>query len=292
MFSIIIPTYNRANLITKTLDSILKQTYQNFEVIIVDDGSTDNTSEVLKPYLNDRIKYYFKENQERAAARNFGTKLAQGNYINWFDSDDIMLENHLQEASLLVTKLNNPEVFALGYANVKTSNEIISTITNEGLMNDKIYKGNYFACNPVFVRKDIALENKFNEIRKLSGSEDYELWLRLASKYPFYSSNIITSYLIQHDERSVLTMRSISSLEDRFLTFIELISENKDIIKLLKNNVNYFFMINYLILSVDLAAVGNRKKSIYYLIKAIKSSYCFVVNKTFYAILKHLMFHK
>jgi len=86
-FSIVIPTYNRAHLIVDTLESIRKQTFTDYEVIIVDDGSTDNTSEVVQAYistyqLQGNWTYYKKENAERAAARNFGTRKAKGKFIN------------------------------------------------------------------------------------------------------------------------------------------------------------------------------------------------------------------
>ena len=75
-FSVVVPTYNRSHLVGKTIDTILSQDYPSFELIVVDDGSTDNTEEVLKKYSGDnRFRYYKKENGERGAARNFGFKL-------------------------------------------------------------------------------------------------------------------------------------------------------------------------------------------------------------------------
>ncbi len=95
LISIIIPTYNRARLIGETLDSILKQTYQNWECIIVDDGSVDNTDEVADNYIQKdaRFKYYHRPKEHLSGgngARNYGFKLSKGEYINWFDSDDVM----------------------------------------------------------------------------------------------------------------------------------------------------------------------------------------------------------
>ena len=72
LFSIIIPTYNRATFVTKSINSFLKQKYKNFEIIIIDDGSTDETRELLKQFNDERIKYYFQKNLERGAARNYG----------------------------------------------------------------------------------------------------------------------------------------------------------------------------------------------------------------------------
>jgi len=100
LVSIIIPTYNRAHLIGETLDSISNQTYQNWECIIVDDGSDDATQEVVSRYVvkDNRFKFYnrpFEMQKGACSCRNYGFELSKGYYINWFDSDDIMLADFL-----------------------------------------------------------------------------------------------------------------------------------------------------------------------------------------------------
>lgn len=100
LISIIIPTYNRAHLIGETLDSILAQTYTNWECIVVDDGSTDNTKTVLQQYSqsDSRIRYFLRPEQLTKGAntcRNYGFEKSKGEYINWFDDDDIMLPDFL-----------------------------------------------------------------------------------------------------------------------------------------------------------------------------------------------------
>ena len=97
-FSIIIPTYNRAHILGRALEAILLQTFQDFEIVIADDGSTDNTREILKPYLEDkRIKYFFQQNKGVCAARNLGASNANGQYLVFLDSDDEVTENWLQD---------------------------------------------------------------------------------------------------------------------------------------------------------------------------------------------------
>ena len=101
MISIIIATYNRAPYILETLQSIAQQTYENFECIIVDDGSTDNTSEIVAPIVaNDkRFTYILRpETQKKGAnhSRNYGFTLSKGDYVKFFDSDDVMLPTHLE----------------------------------------------------------------------------------------------------------------------------------------------------------------------------------------------------
>ncbi|MBF8150981.1 glycosyltransferase family 2 protein [Winogradskyella sp. F6397] len=102
LISIIIPTYNRAHLIGETLNSIIDQNYTNWECIIVDDGSTDNTIKVIEGYCrkDNRFQYYQRPENRLSggnAARNYGYEMSQGEFVNWFDSDDIMLPNFLTE---------------------------------------------------------------------------------------------------------------------------------------------------------------------------------------------------
>ena len=91
LVSILVPTYQRGTLIAEAIDSILAQSYQNFEAIIVDDGSTDETREVVARYHDPRIKYFYKENGGLSSARNFGLDRSNGEFIAFLDSDDIWL---------------------------------------------------------------------------------------------------------------------------------------------------------------------------------------------------------
>ncbi len=101
LISVIIPTYNRSNLLGNTLDSIINQTYTNWECLVIDDGSTDYTEELMNLYVqkDSRVKFYHRP-QERPkggnAARNYGFELSQGEYIQWFDSDDLMVPTFLE----------------------------------------------------------------------------------------------------------------------------------------------------------------------------------------------------
>lgn len=103
--SVIIPTYNRAHLICEAIDSVINQTYQDFEIIVVDDGSTDETSEVLKKY-RDEIIYVKQENKGPGAARNRGLAHAEGSYIAFLDSDDIWFNYKLELQMAIMEKLS------------------------------------------------------------------------------------------------------------------------------------------------------------------------------------------
>jgi len=102
LVSIIIPTYNRAHLIGETLDSVLAQTYTHWECIVVDDGSSDSTSEILETYCkqDSRFQYHHRpidKPKGANACRNYGFELSKGEYINWLDSDDLVSHNKIEE---------------------------------------------------------------------------------------------------------------------------------------------------------------------------------------------------
>lgn len=291
LLTIVIPTYNRSHLIERTIHSVLNQSVKNFEVIVVDDGSTDNTEEVVAKYLSDRFRYFKIENSERGAARNFGTRKAIGEYVNWFDSDDEMLPHHVEAFLRMKKKYDSPEIITLKYAfkNAGTGAITPKAFTNNHSRQDFLVTGNYLACNPVIVRRDIALLNPFIEDRDLSASEDYELWLRLFAQYDFKHSDEITSYLILHDERSVVTMTNPEKLEKRFLSFLEYTGKNEQLRKKLGRNIHYFIMRNYLILAVDLAYNKHKRKAIRYLWIATKNSPKAITQKVFWATVKHIL---
>lgn len=290
--SIIIPTYNRAHLIENTLLSVLNQSCDDYEIIVIDDGSTDTTEKVVASLNNSKIQYYKVTNGERGKARNEGTKKAIGNYVNWFDSDDEMLPNHVELIKELTIRENFPEVITVNYKmkdsiTGELSKPCVELESNQSI--DALIFGNSLACNPVIVRKDIALFNQFDEDRALSASEDYELWLRLKSQFNFHSSPEVTSYLIQHPERSVNTMSDATKLEERFLLFIDKTTTNEKVVQFLGKNKSYFVMRNLLFLSVELAFHKHKKKALTHLTKAFSTNPKALFQRTFWGTVKHLL---
>jgi glycosyltransferase involved in cell wall biosynthesis len=227
-FSVIIPTYNRADFIRQTIESILSQSFTDFELLVVDDGSTDNTGEIVSEIKDSRIVYYKKENAERAAARNFGAQRAKGEYINFFDSDDLAYQHHLSTAYDFIS--NNPasEIFHLGYDIKSQAGEVVRKPDYIKSINRYIIRGNFLSCNGVFIRHDVILENQFNEDRALSSLEDWELWIRMASRYNFKHHREITSSVVHHDERSVFStdVEKIKTKADLFMKYVMADSAN------------------------------------------------------------------
>jgi glycosyltransferase involved in cell wall biosynthesis len=216
LFSIVIPTYNRADFIGKTVQSVIRQSYSNWELVIIDDGSTDNTEEVVKTINNPRIRYSKVENGERGRARNIGSQKSSGDYIYFLDSDDLLYPDHLFTAYEHI-KEKQPELLWLPYEQVNKDGKVLRPHhpLKGTVLDTLISEGNFMSCHGVFLRKDIASDFQFNEDRELAGSEDMELWLRLASRYPFVIGSKVTSALVEHDARSVMNFNDIHKLIKR-----------------------------------------------------------------------------
>jgi glycosyltransferase involved in cell wall biosynthesis len=287
-FSVIIPTYNRELFIKKAVVSVLKQSYTNFEIIVVDDGSTDNTKDVLADITDERFKYYLKPNEERGAARNFGAAKSNGGYVNFFDSDDLLYPNHLEEALKLINEKSSPEVFHLWY-DLKYPNNITKIPNVPANVNDALLKGNCLSCNGVFIRKDIAVRHSFVEDRKLAASEDYLLWLQLAARYVFYNSPIVTSSIIQHGERSVLTVNAKALIERKKL-MLKYLFEDSVSNKVYKSYKSTLTADACLMIALHLALIKTeKKKSIAYLLRSLRCDPKSVTKRQFWGTVKHII---
>lgn len=290
LFSIVIPTYNRASLITKTVLSLLEQEYQNFEVIIVDDGSTDDTEEVIKNIDTSKVSYHKIKNSERGFARNFGAKLSKGDYINFFDSDDLALPNHLSTANKTILDKDFPELFHLNYRMMNSNSELQKNNVGDALFaNEILINGNVLSCNGVFLKKEIALKFPFNESRKLSVSEDWDLWLRLSARYKIHMIPEVTSFIVNHEERSVMTFNE-GKLLDRMQELLASIGGDEVFVETYPTAVKKIkaHMLSYMALH----AILNKDKSTSYkyLKLAVKASYREMFTRRFLAIIKHLVF--
>ncbi|MBS1634831.1 MAG: glycosyltransferase [Bacteroidetes bacterium] len=292
-FSIVIPTYNRSKLITGTIQSVLMQSYPHFEILVIDDGSTDNTEEVVNSISDKRIRYFKKANEERAAARNYGTMRAKGHYITFLDSDDILSPNFLKEALAMCDRENNPEWFHIRYMITDDMDNVLARkhIYNNNDPNKRLfYEGNFISCIGVFLRKDIALENLFNEDRRLTISEDHELWMRLAIKYPLKINKLVSAKLIQHDHRSVGN-RDVSGLILCKEISLEIVFSNPASREYIRGHEGQVIASSYSYISLHMALTGQLKlQAISYTLKAIKSDPAYLFTRRFLATIKHLLF--
>tara|TARA_Y100000385_G_scaffold46778_1_gene43449 strand:- start:444 stop:1334 length:891 start_codon:yes stop_codon:yes gene_type:complete len=292
LFSVIVPTYNRENFIVKTIQSVLSQTYTNFELIIIDDGSTDNTEKVVREIEDQRIQYHKKENAERGAARNYGTNKAKGDYITFLDSDDLLYSKCLEEANLFIASNNGINIFHQLYEVRNNSDRLIQSAdySNSNVFKSLINKGNFIACQGIFLKADFAKSNLFIEDRNLAGSEDYELWLRISTTTNIVINPVVTSALIDHSERSVVKI-DIAKLVSRKELMLHYLFSNKLInSKLLKyKKILKAGAYSYISLHIALSK-QSKKTALKYLLKAVKQSPMFMFKRRFFAIIKHLIF--
>lgn len=288
-FSVIIPTYNRADFILNTVNSLLDQTYANFEIIVVDDGSTDETEKIIFSVKNEKLKYYKKENGERGAARNFGANLAKGEYLNFFDSDDLAYSNHLEEASKAIKEMKKPQIFHLSYDIITPEGKKLSDGPMEKFyVNDELIRENFLSCNGVFIRRDIFMDHPFPEDRRMAVAEDWALWLILASRYDILNVPIITSAIIAHDQRSIKDYNTEKIIQrDKLL--IEYLRSDKKFMKKYGKRFNYFIADRYTYFTLLLALQKKKKETISYLLKAFKSDIFVIFRKRFLASVKHLV---
>lgn len=199
--SVIIPYYNGQRFIQQCIDSVLKQSYKNFEIILIDDGSTDEVDRVLELFGH-QIRYLKQNKKGPAAARNYGIKEAKGEYVAFLDSDDIWLPKKLK---LQVEFLDKNRDFSLVYSDLALFDE--NGVIDENLYFSKgiprpsgfIFKelvlNCLFSTVTVMIRKSIFDTSSYLFDEQLLIGEDYDLWLRLAKRYKIgYLSGVLAMY--------------------------------------------------------------------------------------------------
>jgi glycosyltransferase involved in cell wall biosynthesis len=200
--SIIIPTYNRAHLLVRAIRSVLNQTFQDFELIVVDDASIDNTQEIVKAFGEGRIKYIkHKENKGGSAARNTGIKLSKGIYIAFLDDDDEWLPTKLEKQIDRFRKSSDRVGLVYSWAEIiDDKGNLIMKFhsTKKGKVLREIFKGNFIPSSTVIVKKSCFDKvGLFDE--SFTSCQDREMWTRIASKYEV---EVVPEYLARHHRHS------------------------------------------------------------------------------------------
>lgn len=204
--SVVIPTYNRAHLVGRAIGSVLDQTYQDFELIIVDDGSTDNTEEVVKRFDDKRIKYIkHAKNKGGSAARNTGIKEAKGEYVAFLDSDDEWLPEKLKAEINILENGKKFIICSTGYNFIDQRNKIISysKIKSKVISQKVVLSAKCITTNDFTAIKEKVIEvNGFDE--KLPARQDWDLWIRITSLGMGYqdSLNLVNKYTMRNDQIS------------------------------------------------------------------------------------------
>ena len=185
MVSVIIPTYNRENFIKKALDSVIAQTYLNFEVIVMDDGSTDNTREVVDGYNNKKISYFYQENRGIAGARNAAINKSSGDYIAFLDSDDYWLPEKLERQMALFHEHSEYGMVASCCASIRLDGSFRkkNRTGKSGWVLKDLFVKNFIRTSSAMIKREyLEKAGLFDE--KLRECEEYDLWLRIAALCP------------------------------------------------------------------------------------------------------------
>ena len=189
--SVVMAAYNPGRFIKPAIESLLQQTYENIEVIIINDGSTDDTAERVKPYLSDsRVRYFEQENAGQTIAKNNGIKKATGELIGFLDADDFFALNKLE---LQVPLFDTDPKIGVVYSNTSGINEhgqLIFSRANSfkcysGDITEQLFYRNFVPFSTALVRKE-ALDRAGLFDESIAMGIDWELWLRLSMEYDFY----------------------------------------------------------------------------------------------------------
>jgi teichuronic acid biosynthesis glycosyltransferase TuaG len=214
LVSIITPVFNALPFVSQTIDSVLNQTYQNWELILVDDGSTDGSYKKIEPYLTDsRIKYILQENQGQGKARNTGIKASKGDFIAFLDSDDLWVPEKLDlQISLLIEQdidLVYSNAFIINSYGIR-SDVVMKTGSLAGIQPESdllqnLIRGNIFVPILTVMSKREAIISSlgFDESPDLKNAEDFDLWIRMASLgSKFFFDERCLSYYRIHENQS------------------------------------------------------------------------------------------
>ncbi len=264
--SVIIPVYNRENTISRAIDSVLNQTYKPLEIIVVDDGSTDKTTEILKSY-SDNIRVIRQNNNGVSSARNIGIKNSISEWIALLDSDDEWLPNKLQLEADYINE--NPEINILQTEEIWNRNgKRINPKKYHKKISGNIFKESLELClvspsTVIFSRSLFDEIGKFDET--LPVCEDYDYWLRVSMKYPI---GLVQEYgIIKYGGHSDQLSHKYWGMDRFRIQSLEKLLNNKLISEKQKK-----FVLNSILKKLNIMLIGakKRKKDISVLVDKIE----------------------
>lgn len=240
-FSIIIPVYNKEKFVEHTLKSVLSQTFSDFEIIIVNDGSTDGSESKVQQFHDPRIRYYSKKNEGVSIARNFGIEKSSADFICFLDADDFWHPDFLEVMHSYIHEIPNQKVFASAIE-IETAKTIFPA--QYAIKKSNAFEiVNYFEASikeSVIWTSAVVLHKSVFEKSglfdpKIRIAEDTDLWIRVGLHYPVvFIWNILARYV--YDEKSVSRQDQYIFAETSFLKYTEAEKENKALKKFLDFN--------------------------------------------------------
>lgn len=258
MFSVIIPLYNKAPYVAKAIESVLGQTYRDFEVIVIDDGSTDQSLEVAKTFENKSITIISQPNSGVSTARNNGVNLAKYPYICFLDADDWWHPTFLEEMKRLITDFPDAGIYGSGYYIVKNGQERIAPIgVPQGFERGIIDYCEVYAktlCMPLTSISVVIPKHIFDEEEgfksQLKFGEDFDLWIRIALKHKVILVNKPLAYYNQDvdvNNRGVAVHKTYSPV-NHFIFNLDYLYDNEKNnhrLKILLDKLRVYILLKY-----------------------------------------------
>jgi glycosyltransferase involved in cell wall biosynthesis len=204
--SVIIPTYNRCQLVIEAIGSVLTQSFTDFEIIVIDDGSTDDTAEMVKAVNDERCRYFYKPNGGAASARNMGLTKAGGEYVAFLDSDDLWPKKYLE---VMVSTLQDASDYGVAYCGITQVYPDGRIVKNyrvkycvSGWITESLFNKSYVVCQISVIRRHLLKDFYFDESFKIM-SEDVDFFLRLSLRTKFlFVPGVLTIHRVQTDSLS------------------------------------------------------------------------------------------
>jgi glycosyltransferase involved in cell wall biosynthesis len=245
LVSIVIPVYNGSNYMKEAINSALAHTYRNIEVIVVNDGSSDNTEEIALSYGN-RIRYFAKENEGVASALNIGVKNMKGEYFSWLSHDDVYFPNKIEKQIKELVKLDNKNtaLFSNWIAIDAQGNELTRTFY-DGYDSNKLSNplfcvlfGLIHGCALLIPKKCFDKCGLFDE--SLKAAQDYDLWFKMFSKFPIkFIPDYLTKVRIHAEQGTRAIANSNEESNDLWISMIRRLSK-KDILSFESNELTFY----------------------------------------------------
>jgi glycosyltransferase involved in cell wall biosynthesis len=240
-FSVLIPLYNKEKFIQNTLESVLNQTFCDFEIIIVNDGSTDESEKIVFEFQDARIRYFKQKNQGVSVARNLGISLAQSNYISFLDADDYWYPDFLEQMYQAITLFPQQKVFTAAIEIETTKNIFPAVYSIEKTGDFEVV--NYFKassketviCTSCAVFHRDVFEKVGNFDVAIKSGQDTDLWIRIGLVYPIvFNWKILARYVF--DPQSLSKNQSLTQAKINFSKFSNLEKSNPELKKFLDLN--------------------------------------------------------
>ncbi len=212
--SVVVPSYNRAEFITETIESILAQSFEDFELIFVDDGSTDNTEAIVARFVerDPRVKYFKKANEERAVARSFGIKQAQGDYVALVDSDDIWYPSKLDDQVDILSAMDEVVLVYASVDRIDMQGKAIAGAARQyqghsGFVYFELLNRNFIPSVTPMIRRSV-LNDVGAQVTEFIPYEDWDFWLRISRRGQFHHiREPLGAYRI-HPQQSVQNVKA------------------------------------------------------------------------------------